>query len=147
MAENCTRSFDEEMISGYLDGALPQVQAQRVRLHVEGCGTCRALYEELRTLREAAISTRFDAPADNEWPELPLTRPGRISRSLGWVLLVAWLAVVSGLSLWRLLTQTGDPLEIFLMLGLPGGLLLLFVSVLTDRLRDLKTDRYRGVHR
>ena len=147
MAQNCTRSFDEELISGYLDGALPQVQAQRVRLHVEGCAACRGLYEELRTLRETAISTRFDAPADDEWPELPQTRPGRISRSLGWILLIAWLMVVSGFSLWRLLTQTGDPLEIFLMLGLPGSVLLLFVSVLTDRLRDLKTDRYRGVHR
>ena len=55
--------------------------------------------------------------------------------------------VVTGLAAWRFITQAGDPLEIFLALGLPGGLLLLFVSVLMDRLRDLKTDRYRGVHR
>ncbi|MEM7354388.1 MAG: zf-HC2 domain-containing protein [Acidobacteriota bacterium] len=147
MAQQCTRSFDEELISGYLDGALPQVQAQRVRLHIEGCASCRALYDELRTLRETAMSTRFDAPADDEWPELPLTRPGRISRSLGWLVLMAWLVVVGGFSLWRLVTQSGDPLELFLMLGLPGALFLLFVSVLTDRVRDLKTDRYRGVHR
>ena len=147
MARNCTRSFDEELISGYIDGALPQVDAQRVRLHVEDCGACRTLYEELRTLREAARSTRFDSPRDEEWPELPRTKPGRFSFSLGWVVLIAWLTVVSGLSLWRFLTEADNPFEIFLMLGLPGGLLLLLISVLMDRLKELKTDRYRGVHR
>ncbi len=147
MAQNCTRSFDEELISGYLDGALPQVQSQKVRLHVEDCGACRNLLGELRTLRETAMSTRFHGPADDEWPELPRTIPGRLSRKMGWVVLVAWLLVVTALALWRFLTQAGDPLEIFLALGLPGGLLLLFLSVLMDRLRELKTDRYRGVHR
>ena len=62
-------------------------------------------------------------------------------------MLIAWIAVVTSLALWRFLSQTGDPLEIFLVLGLPGGLLLLLASVLMDRLRELKTDRYRGVHR
>ncbi len=147
MAQNCTRSFDEEQISGYLDGALPQMQSQRVRLHVEDCGACRTLLEELETLREAAMSTRFHGPSEDEWPELPRTRPSRFSRSMGWVLVVAWLVVVASLALWRFLSQAADPLEIFLALGLPGGLLLLFVSVLMDRLRELKTDRYRGVHR
>ncbi len=147
MAPNCTRSFDEELITGYLDGALPQIQSQRVRLHVEDCGACRTLLEELRTLRETAMSTRFNGPGDDEWPELPRTVPGRFSRGMGWIVLIAWLLATTGLALWRLLTQAGDPLEIFLMLGLPGGILLLFVSVLMDRLRDLKTDRYRGVHR
>jgi predicted anti-sigma-YlaC factor YlaD len=147
MAPTCTRSFDEELISGYLDGALPQVQSQKVRLHVEDCGACRNLLEELRTLRETAMSTRFNGPDDDEWPELPRTVPSRFSRQMGWVVLVAWALVTTGLALWRFLTATGDPLEIFLVLGLPGGVLLLFVSVLMDRLRDLKTDRYRGVHR
>ena len=147
MAEHCTRSFDEELISGYLDGALPQMDEQRVRLHVEDCGPCKSLLGELETLRQTAMSTRFHAPSDDEWPELPRTRVGRLSRSLGWVLVIAWLLVVGSLALWRLITGSGDPLELFLALGLPGGLLLLFVSVLMDRLRELKTDRYTGVLR
>ena len=70
MSRNCERAFDEELISGYIDGALPQMQAQSVRLHVEDCGACRNLLEELETLRETARSTRFTAPADEEWSEL-----------------------------------------------------------------------------
>ncbi len=147
MAPSCTRSFGEEQLSGYLDGALPQSQAQHVRLHVEDCSACQRLLGELATLRETAMSTRFKTPGEEEWPELPTTKPSFFARSLGWVMLVAWFVVVTGLALWRFVSDTGDPLEIFVVLGLPGALVLLFLSALLDRLRDLKTDRYRGVHR
>ncbi len=147
MTTTCERPFDEELLSGYLDGALPQATAQRVRLHLEDCGDCRRLHRELLTLREAAISTRFETPADDEWPELPRTRPSLLSRSLGWTVLVAWTVVIAVVALWRAVSQAGDPLEVFLVVGLPGGLFLLFLSVLLDRLRDMRTDRYRGVQR
>ncbi len=147
MPQTCTRSFDEALLSGYLDRALPQAESQKIRIHLEDCGECRTLYEELRTLREAAMSTPFKVPDDDDWPELPKTRSSRFSRSFGWMMLVSWLVVITALTLWRILSQASDALEIFLILGLPGGLLLLFCSVLLDRLHDLKSDRYRGVQR
>ncbi|MCG8455435.1 MAG: zf-HC2 domain-containing protein [Holophagales bacterium] len=139
--------FDEELLSGYLDGTLSQREAQRARLHLEENAESRRLFAEMRALRQSALETRFSPPEDRDWPELPKTRSSRLSRSLGWLLLVVWLVVVSGLALWRFLSQTGDPLEIFLVLGLPGAFVLLFLSVLLDRLKDLTTDRYRDVHR
>ena len=145
MSRPCTRSFDEAFLTGYLDNVLPQAEAQKVRLHLEDCASCRTLYEELAALREAARETSFRAP--ETWPELPKTVLGRMSRSVGWILLGAWLVVVSALALWRLLAQSGDPLETFLVLGLPGAFVLLFFSVLLDRLYELKNDRYRNVHR
>lgn len=144
---SCTRSFDEEMLSGYLDRALPQSEARKIRVHLEDCESCRALYNELKALREAARNTSFKEPDSEVWPELPKTRFGFFSRSLGWTLVVAWLVVTAVYALWRFFADTGDPLEIFLVLGLPGGFVLLFLSVLIDRLRELKTDRYRGVQR
>jgi predicted anti-sigma-YlaC factor YlaD len=147
MSKVCERSFDEVLLSGYLDDALTQAEAQRIRIHLEDCGVCRGLYDELSTLREAARTTAFQEPDDAAWPELPKTRVSRFSRSLGWLVVVSWLIVVSVLALWRFLSQAGDPLEVFIVLGLPGGFVLLFASVLLDRLRELKTDRYRGVFR
>ena len=147
MAPTCKRPFDEELLSGYIDQALPHHQAQRVRIHLEDCTSCRELYEQLSSMRNVALGTEFLVPADEEWPELPKTGFGRLSRSLGWLLLTSWTLVITAYALWQFLSQTGDPLEIFLVLGLPGAFLLLFLSVLADRLKDLKTDRYRGVHR
>ena len=137
MTRSCERPFDESLLSGYLDHALPQREAQKIRIHLEDCSECKSLYEELGTLREAARTTIFKEPDESEWPELPKTAVSRFSRSLGWLLLLSWLVIVSGLSLYRFLSQAGDPLEVFLVLGLPGGFVLLFVSVLLDRLREL----------
>lgn len=147
MAPTCKRPFDEELLSGYIDKALPHHQAQRVRIHIEDCATCRELYEQLTSMRQAALETQFILPGEDEWPELPKTRLSSMSRSMGWLLLTSWTLVITVYALWRFFSQTGDPLEIFLVLGLPGAFLLLFLSVLADRLKDLKTDRYRGVHR
>ena len=147
MSRSCERSFSEVLLSGYLDHALNQAQAQKIRVHLEDCMECSGLYEELRTLREAARSTTFVEPDESVWPELPTTPASRFSRSLGWLLVCGWLVTVAGLALWRFLAAAGDPLEVFIVLGLPGGFVLLFLSVLLDRLRDLKSDRYSGVHR
>ena len=139
--------FDEELLSGFLDGTLSHREMQRVRLLIESNQEAKRVFREMQALRETALSTRFIAPDDEAWPELPATRMSRASRSIGWLLICSWLAVVTVLALWRFLSQTGDPLEIFLVLGLPGGFVLLFVSVLLDRLRHLPNDRYRNVHR
>jgi anti-sigma factor RsiW len=147
MTIECRRPFDEELLTGYLDDSLPQAQAQRVRLHLEDCPSCRQFFAELKTLRQAALATRFVEPEEEGWPELPQTRASWLSRTSGWTLLIVWLLVTGGISLWRYFQSTDDPLEIFLTLGLPGAFLLLFLSVLLDRIKDLKTDRYRGVHR
>lgn len=147
MAHSQRSPIDEELLSGYLDGALPQAEAQKVRISIEDDAEVRALFEDLRTMREAAATTRFVVPKEDAWPELPRTPASWLSRSLGWTLLLVWLAVVLVFELWIFLSKTGDPFEIFLVLGLPGAFVLLFVSVLVDRIRDLKTDRYRGIHR
>ncbi|MEM8962359.1 MAG: hypothetical protein AAGD38_12830 [Acidobacteriota bacterium] len=142
-----TTPIDEELVSGYLDGALTHTQAQRVRLLIEDDPDTRMLFEELRALRDTARSTKFHLPADEDWPELPSTRSSWVARKLGWTVTIVWLSVVTIYALWRFLSETGDPLEIFLVLGLPGGFLLLFLSVLLDRLKALKNDRYRNIHR
>ena len=138
---------NEELLSGYLDGALPQAEAQKVRILLEDDTELRALYDDLRMLRETAASTHFVTPTDDKWPEWPSSPLSWLSRSLGWTLLIIWMTVITVFALWRLISRSGDPLEVFLVLGLPGAFVLLFVSVLVDRIRDLKTDRYRGVQR
>jgi len=141
----CGRRFAEELLSGYLDRALTQADEQRVRLHLEDCAVCRTQVEELSKLREVTMGTRFVEPADEQWDERPRGVLSRLSRGAGWLVAVVWLVAVTGFTLWEVATSPEGWFEKSLFFGGATALVLLFVSVLVDRLRSMRTDRYRGV--
>ena len=140
-------SFDETLLSGYLDGELTQSEDQRVRIYLEDHPEARRLLEEMTTVRETTRSTRFEVPEDLQWDEHPRGPLSRLTRGFGWLLIVAWLLGVGGYGLWQLLTSPEHLLEKLLVVGSVAGFALLFLSVLLDRLRDMKTDRYRRIRK
>jgi len=143
----CGRRFGEELLSGYLDGVLAQGDRQRVELHLENCADCRALVDQLGGMRLAARGTAFLVPADEQGREPPTSVPSRALRLGGWTLLLSWVALMAGLAVVEVL-RSGMPVwERLALLGGAGAFLLLLLSVLLDRLHDLKTDRYTQVHK
>jgi hypothetical protein len=60
-------------------------------------------------------------------------------------MVLAWAAVILVFAVWQLATAPED-LGVKLLVASPtAGVVLLFLSVLLDRLRTYKTDRYRRV--
>lgn len=143
----CGRRFDEALLSGYLDGALTQQERQQVSLHLEACPRCRAELADLSSLRAAARGTAFALPADDEWGELPRTAGSRALRLGGWMLVLVWLAVVVGSGLVELMRAAVPAWERVAVAGVVAGLALLLLSVLLDRLRELRHDRYRRIQK
>lgn len=143
----CGRRFGEELLSGYLDGALTQRERQRVSLHLESCPDCRRELAELGALRSAARGTAFTLPADEEWPELPRTAGSRALRLGGWTVVVLWLVAVAAIGLVELLRSSAPAWERVALAGGVAGFALLLLSVLLDRLHDLRFDRYRRVQK
>lgn len=102
---------DEGALHAYLDGALdeyPAADADRVREHLEVCGTCRDRLEEERTIRDQAASIlgvaapRVDVPTLEELRSFVRARtkersptPSRLYR-LGWA---ASIVVALGIGL------------------------------------------------
>jgi len=146
-AAPCGRRFDEALLSGYLDGALTQRERQLVSLHIESCADCRAELDDLAALRAAARGTAFALPADDEWGELPRTAGSRALRLGGWGLILVWLAVVVGSGLVELMRAAVPAWERVAVAGVVAGLALLLLSVLVDRLRELRHDRYRRIEK
>jgi len=138
---------DPTRLSGLLDGQLTQQEEQRLRIHLEDCPACRAEYEELEALREVTMSTRFVEPSDAELGESPRSGLSLGIRGLGWILGCAWLAVTAGWSLWQAWQGQPNAFARFLVFGGLGGALLLFLSVLVDRIVESKSDRYNEVER
>ncbi len=147
MSKICPRSFDEQLLSGYLDGELTQAEEQRVRIHLEDCQVCRDLFEQLKTMREASMSTPFATPDDKQWDERPRSGASGFFRGTGWLLIVAYFVGIMGFAVWAFLTEPGNFWEKILVFGGVLGIVLLFLSVLLDRFRSYKTDRYRRVEK
>ena len=143
----CGRRFDEELLSGYLDGALTQGERQLVSLHLEACADCRRELDDLASLRAAARGTAFALPADDEWGELPRSAASRALRFGGWSVLLLWLALVLGSGAVELARAAVPTWERVAVAGVVAGFVLLLLSVLLDRLRALRHDRYRRVQK
>ena len=147
MNQSCRRPFDEALLTGYLDQVLNQEQEQRVRLHLEDCAACRSLVDDLRELREATMTTEFNVPSDDQWRETPRGPISGLAFGLGWLMVIVWLVGVSGFVLGQLWSGPETLTEKLLAFGLISGVLLLLLSVLLDRIRTYKTDRYRRVEK
>jgi predicted anti-sigma-YlaC factor YlaD len=145
MPDTCPTGFDETLLSGYLDGELTQGREQRVRLHLEDCGHCRRLLDELSELRETTMSTRFEVPDDDQWDERPRGALSASTRRLGWVVAVVWLMLMSGFAIVEMWRAAHGVLERLVAFGGVSAVVLLFASVLVDRLRTARTDRYLEV--
>ena len=145
MTGNCQRPFDEALLTGYLDGVLTQEEEQRVRLHLEDCAVCRSLVDDLQEMREAAMTTQFNIPTDDQWRETPRGPASGLAFGLGWLMVIVWLVGVSGFVLGQMWSGPETLTEKLLAFGLISGIALLFLSVLIDRVRAYKNDRYRRV--
>jgi predicted anti-sigma-YlaC factor YlaD len=138
----------QAMLSAYLDRELTQASEQRVRLHLEDCAACRQAYEEMLRVQQLTKSIRFPNPPEARMEELEKSLSVRAPRRAGWTLILggfaAWLiyAIVMAVMNWR--APTGGEL---IAGAIVVGALLLLISVLMERLRQLPHDRYRGVKR
>ena len=149
MVDTCSTPFEEALLSAYLDGELTQEESQPVRLHLEECASCRRLFEQMKQIREATMTTPFPLLDDGQWDERPRSRWSRVLRGVGWAMLLVWLGGLVIAVLREMAVEAGGmPLhELALIVGLVGGALLLLLSVLLDRLQSYKTDRYRRVEK
>jgi predicted anti-sigma-YlaC factor YlaD len=143
----CPDHFDQMLLSGHLDGELTQATEQRTRLHLEDCPVCRSAFEELMKLREVTMTTQLDEPRDLEWNERPRGLFAALSRGAGWLVLVIWAAGTAGFGLWQIATAPDELAAKLIIFGGLFGVGLLFASILVDRLRSARTDRYREVRK
>lgn len=148
MADRCTAPFDEALLSAYLDGELTQGESQPVRLHLEQCDACRKVFEQMKKLREATLTTPFRTFDDDQWNERPRDPLSKVLRWTGWGLLAAWAIAAATIAAREFGTEPQATWgELAMGFGLIGGIVLVFVSVLLDRLKSYRTDRYRRVQK
>lgn len=142
-------SIDEhvgELLSGYIDGELTQQQRQRVELHCADCAACAGELDELGKLRAEIGAAKLSVYGEEKWRESMSDSSVRSTRGIGWLLLIGGGLAAVGIGVFKFITDPALEWHIKLIIGaIYGGLALLFLSVLRQRLVESKTDKYKDV--
>jgi predicted anti-sigma-YlaC factor YlaD len=141
-----------DLMMAYLDNELNDPQKRAFEEHLAGCPDCTRELAEFRKLKQMTDCVALVEPEDRIWDQYWGNVYNRIERGVGWILFsVAAIALLiyGGFQLIEELIE--DPAIGMLMkiglLALLGGVAILFVSVLRERIYIWSRDRYRDVRR
>ena len=141
-----TDSHVGELLSGYVDGELTQQQRQLVSLHCDGCEECRETLAKLRELRQSIGKAQLSEVGEDKWRETMNDNTVQTTRNIGWLIFIAGLLAIAGIGVFGFLFSDEIAFGMkLIIIGVYGGLALLFFSVLRQRLIERKTDKYKDV--
>ncbi len=136
----------QELISGYIDHELNQQDRQRVRVHIESCDQCRAVYDDLLAIKQEMGNLQYPECEEAQLDKIMKEPMANGMAIVGWVILIIGFV---GFMVWQLFTFYTEPgiptwakIGVFLI---EAGVLLLLGSVLRQRIIALKTDKYKNV--
>lgn len=139
-----TRSISNEELMRYLDDELDPPDRARVDAAL---ATSTELQRELAIFRsmQSDLAGLPDParPAPSVWTAVNR----RLTRPVGWILMVAGFVLWAGYGAWVFATSPANPVEKLGVGALAVGFLILLGATIFDRLREWKTDPYRDVER
>ena len=138
----------EALLSGYLDGELTQQDRQRVDVHLDDCASCRQAFEQLQRIQSGLGSMPHPEPTEQQRSRMMGVMLTKTSRGVGWLLAIGGAALLIGMGVYEFVTD--DSINLWVKIGngaVAVAALLIGGSVLVERLRDRKTDRYKDVER
>lgn len=131
------------LISGYLDGELSLQDRAHVEQLMDENEAFRKEFEEMKKLVSAVSRLDVEHPPEEVWDTFLQGVYNRMERRVGWVLVIVGAAILAVLGVyWFIVDPWGSALLKLLVACPIVGLIVLFVSVLRERLLAAKTDRY-----
>ncbi len=140
------------LIMGHLDGELDESQASLLDKHIQLCNACLKRWRAFVKLKERTGAMTFKALPDMYWDGYWGNVYNRIERGLGWILTSIGAILLLGYAFYEALQSFfNDPSTPFILkvaVALLGvGLIVLFISVVREKLMVRKVDKYRSVKR
>jgi predicted anti-sigma-YlaC factor YlaD len=142
----------KDLMMAYLDNELNDEQKRAFEEHLASCLDCARDMKEFKRLKEMTDCVGLVEPEDRMWEQYWDSVYNRMERGIGWILFsVAAIALLLYGGFRLIESVIEDPTVGMLMkiglLALLGGLVILFVSVLRERVYFWSRDRYKDVRR
>jgi hypothetical protein len=153
MNDNCFP--DENMrlrIMAYLDGELSAEENSEVERMIAGNPRYRKHYDQLKQLKEVTGAMKFKILPDMYWDEYWHHVFNRIERGISWILISLGAIIVLSFAAWSaigelLADRNVNSFVKFGILILVVGVVILFISVVREKLMVRKVDKYTEVQR
>jgi predicted anti-sigma-YlaC factor YlaD len=142
----------KDLMMAYLDDELNDEQRRAFEEHLASCPECTKDLAQFKKLKEITDGVALVEPEDRVWEQYWGNIYNRIERGTGWILFsvaAISLLIYGGFEIIEGIIEdrTVGILMKIGMLALLGGLAILFVSVLRERVYFWSKDRYRDVRR
>lgn len=131
-----------EALGAYADGELPPDEARRVEAHLEQCTECGRELALIRSLGGAMRSMPSERPPTSTWDRVH----GRITRPVGWTLVVAGVLVWAGIVLVSWFREAVT-LEWLAATAVGVGVAVLAIGIAHEQYREWKSSPYRDIER
>ncbi|MBI4538073.1 MAG: zf-HC2 domain-containing protein [Gemmatimonadetes bacterium] len=138
-------AVSNEDLMRHLDGELSPEERSGLDRHLATCTECGrelALFRELKVELQR-LGLRASDPRRSVWDAVHR----RVTRSAGWILLLAGGAAWAAYGAYLLVAARVDLWEKLAAGAVGIGILLLLASVIWDRYREWQTDPYRDIQR
>jgi hypothetical protein len=140
------------LMMGQLDGELGEVESRLLKEHLNSCENCSQQYEAFVQLKKGTSEMKFKPLPEMYWDEYWTHVYNKIERGISWILVSIGAILVLAYSLYQAMDEffynPAEPLIMKIGVGvLILGMIVLFVSVVREKLMVRPVDKYRSVKR
>ncbi len=137
---------------GLIDNEISAEQKEKLLEHIAGCPSCQKMYEDFQSLKKDTKDMKFKKLSEIYWDDYWTQVYNRMERGVSWILIsigVMILLAYGGYEVMRdFFLDPQKPLLLKIGAGaFTAGMIVLFVSVLREKLMIRKIDKYRSVER
>lgn len=142
----------KNLMMGYLDGELTELETARVERHLQACAECASEMQDFRKLKEITQPMKLAIPDETCWELYWSNVYNRLERRLGWLLFSIGVILTASYGLYRLSEHLlfDQDFPLLVRLGAAAlfiGFCTLIVSVIRERIHHLKSDKYKRIKR
>lgn len=142
----------KELISSYFDGELDKEKKKLAEEHLKECSECREEFEGMNEFEEVMGKMEFKKPAREIWEIYWTSVYNRLERRIGWILLSLGAMILLFFGGYKaiegIIQDPTTPLILKVgIIALLGGLIVLLVSIIRERIFVRKRERYKEVEK
>ena len=150
--DNITCKEARFQIMGLIDNELSEEQASILQAHIKECKECSNIYNSFTQLKKGTNEMAIKKLPEMYWDDYWNHVYNRIERGFSWILISIGAMLILAFGSYEIMRDfylnPSKPLILKIGSGvLIAGVIVLFVSVLREKLMIRKVDKYRSVER